>query len=294
MQIASFLWSVIFSCVTCLILPYLSTLSHFRRKVIEHKICFDFLYNFCLKNFSLYEEFSEILSQMYTGFHVKYPLFLSEFNKTQIFSTYFQKNRKYKISLKPVQWEPDCSMRTDGRTHRSMTKLTVAFRHFANAPKKRFIHVCVIDMGTRTMGIRTMGIRTSGRTYRHKFPAENFFRSRFLFSIFSFFKRSYSTKIFPTSFLTSWQYWCLCMNTFFLDFVVDIGLSIYTIFVLLGLATSFMRVFVVSLLWAFRSWWYALWHCVLLYSTVHLNSAVSVESMTVWRFASDCTEHSAG
>jgi hypothetical protein len=36
---------------------YFSTLSHKRhdfrkKKVIEHKICFDFLYNFCLKRFS--------------------------------------------------------------------------------------------------------------------------------------------------------------------------------------------------------------------------------------------------
>ena len=38
-------------------LSHFSTLSHkrhdFREKVIENKICFDFLYNFCLKHFSL-------------------------------------------------------------------------------------------------------------------------------------------------------------------------------------------------------------------------------------------------
>jgi len=39
---------------------------------------------------------------------------------------------KNQISRKTVQWEPSCSMRTDG--HR--TKLTVAFRNFADAPKK--------------------------------------------------------------------------------------------------------------------------------------------------------------
>jgi hypothetical protein len=36
--------------------PYFSTLSHkrhdFLRNVIEHKMCFDFLYDFCLKDFS--------------------------------------------------------------------------------------------------------------------------------------------------------------------------------------------------------------------------------------------------
>ena len=39
---------------------------------------------------------------------------------------------KYQISWKSVQWQPNCSMRTDGRT--VMTKLMVAFRNIANAP----------------------------------------------------------------------------------------------------------------------------------------------------------------
>jgi len=44
----------------CPALQYVSTLSHkmqdFREeKVIEHKVCFDFLYNFYLKHFSFYE-----------------------------------------------------------------------------------------------------------------------------------------------------------------------------------------------------------------------------------------------
>jgi len=48
--------------------------------VIENKMCFDFLYNFCLKHLSFWEELSEIL-KMYIGIHVKY-LFLSAFNET--------------------------------------------------------------------------------------------------------------------------------------------------------------------------------------------------------------------
>jgi len=41
---------------------------------------------------------------MYLSLHVKYPLFLSDLNN---------KNLKYQISLKTVQWKPSCSMRTD-------------------------------------------------------------------------------------------------------------------------------------------------------------------------------------
>jgi len=40
---------------------------------------------------------------------------------------YGQKNIKLR--------EPNCSARTDGQTQTDMTKLTVAFRNFANEPK---------------------------------------------------------------------------------------------------------------------------------------------------------------
>ena len=68
---------------------------------------------------------------MYTGIHVKYPLFFSNFNKTWIFSTDFQKTfvifNENPFSGRPV-------FHADGQTDK--TKLTVAFRNFVNAPKK--------------------------------------------------------------------------------------------------------------------------------------------------------------
>ena len=105
--------------------------------------CFDFLYNFCLKHFSLWEELREIWSKMYIGLHVKCPLFVLDFNesltpilltwkigcapnnasrwqmgfnlayKWLIFWTHFRKILKYQISWKSVQCEPICFMRTD-------------------------------------------------------------------------------------------------------------------------------------------------------------------------------------
>jgi len=38
-------------------------------------MCFDFLYKFCPKKFSFYEEMSDTWSKMYFGLHVKYTLF---------------------------------------------------------------------------------------------------------------------------------------------------------------------------------------------------------------------------
>ena len=51
---------------------------------------------------------------MFVCIYVKYPLFLSDFNETGNFSAYFRKILKCKISSNSVQWEPNCSMQTDG------------------------------------------------------------------------------------------------------------------------------------------------------------------------------------
>ena len=67
---------------------------------------------------------------MYTGIHVKYPLLLSYIHVICTSSIDFREILKYQISWESVResWVVPC-----GRTD---MKLIVAFRNFANAPKK--------------------------------------------------------------------------------------------------------------------------------------------------------------
>ena len=64
------------------------------------------------------------------NFHVKFPLFLPDFNETWISSTDFRKILKISIFMKMDQAGADM-FTADRRT--DMTKLIVAFNHFAKA-----------------------------------------------------------------------------------------------------------------------------------------------------------------
>ena len=81
---------------------------------------------------------------MYTGLHVNYLLFLSDFNRTQIFSTDFENILKYEFHENPsigIRVVP--CVQTFGQT--DMRKLIVAFRNFANAPKRETV-TCVFAL----------------------------------------------------------------------------------------------------------------------------------------------------
>ena len=74
---------------------------------------------------------------MYVSIHVKYLLFLLDFNETSIFlKERFSKHTPISniMKIRPMGAELfHADRRTDGQT--DMTQLIVTFRNFANAPK---------------------------------------------------------------------------------------------------------------------------------------------------------------
>ena len=142
---------IILSSVASLALQYLSTLSHkwhnFRNKVVEQKMCFDFLYNFDLKHFSFLKNNST------RRYHKRNSVFKQSTRYSckrnfNFLDSFFLKAVEKQISSKPFQLEPSCSMRTDRRTE--MTKLIVVFCNFAKASKSTCsTHA---DLNRRTKG----------------------------------------------------------------------------------------------------------------------------------------------
>jgi len=76
---------------------------------------------------------------MYIAIHVKFQLFLSHFNETWVFSTDFRKclnmkfHENFLLGAELLHADRHMDRRTDVQT--DMTKVVVAFRNFAKAPK---------------------------------------------------------------------------------------------------------------------------------------------------------------
>ena len=90
----------------------------------------------------------EIWSKMYISIRVKYPLFLSDFSATWIFSTYFQNRYSNFMKIRQVGAELfHADGRTDGQKDRQyIAKLIIAFRSFAKVHK-----ICLQqDQNTKT------------------------------------------------------------------------------------------------------------------------------------------------
>ena len=108
---------------------------NFRKKVIQYKMCVsisstNFTWDVCHSK----KKMSAIWSKMSSGLHVKYPLFLSDFNETWIFLTDFEKYTNIKFHGNPSSGSRVISCaQIDKRT--DMTKLTVTFHNFASVLK---------------------------------------------------------------------------------------------------------------------------------------------------------------
>jgi hypothetical protein len=117
---------------------YLTKGKHFPKKLLNMKCVFWFsLQHFFVKHLILRRTERDMI-KMYICLHVKYPLFLSDFNETWIFVTDFWKILKYQISWKSIQWEPICAIRTDRLTEEQTERQTwqsliFAFWNFANS-----------------------------------------------------------------------------------------------------------------------------------------------------------------
>jgi hypothetical protein len=67
---------------------------------------------------------------MYIGLHVKYVLFCQVLMKLEYYGLSFKKYSNFKLHENPSVGAELC-----GRTDTDMTKVRVAFRYFAKAPK---------------------------------------------------------------------------------------------------------------------------------------------------------------
>jgi hypothetical protein len=100
---------------------------------------------------------------MYTGLHVKYPLFLSDINETWIFFDRFSKNLQISNFMK-IRLLGAELFHADGQT--GLMKPIVAFRNFAN-PSKSPVNQKVCIRGNVNPAIATCGGASFGISTRY-------------------------------------------------------------------------------------------------------------------------------
>jgi hypothetical protein len=129
---------------------YLINDAIFDKKVSNIKLCFDCLHNLCLKYFSFWENFSEILSKMYIGLHIKYPLFLADINDTWTFRQILQKFLNIIFYENTPSGSGAVPYGQKGEPT-DIKKLIVAFRKFAIAPKSQSLITAYRNKGCSYM-----------------------------------------------------------------------------------------------------------------------------------------------
>jgi hypothetical protein len=95
---------------------YLINGTTFEKKLLSTKCVFWLSLQILSETFLILRRNERDMIKVYIDVHIKYPLFLNDFNETWNFTTDFRKILKYQISWKSVQREPSCSMRAYVRT----------------------------------------------------------------------------------------------------------------------------------------------------------------------------------
>ena len=131
------------SSTACRALQYFSTLSHklhdLKKNVTEHKKCFDFLYNFCLKHFSFLENSAR-------HYHKRKYVFMSRtrYSYQNLIKLWFSVHIFEKYSYMTLHENPSSRRRVVSCGRTDMTKPMVAVRNFAvNAPRN-LQYICPI------------------------------------------------------------------------------------------------------------------------------------------------------
>jgi hypothetical protein len=112
---------------------------------------------------------------MSSGLHVKWPLILTDFNETWIFLTDFGKILKCQISRKSIHrsrvvpWEQAGGLSVK-------TELVVAFRNFANAPKRGWILISIETNGINLSAAMFLG---NGKLFRVSLLFRTFLHTHF-------------------------------------------------------------------------------------------------------------------
>ena len=121
--------SIIFFHIT----TYTARLSRKKKKLLNTKCLFWYSIQFVFETFFILRKTERDRSKMYIGFHVKNPFSLPDFNET--FLDNFSKNTKISnfVKIHPVEDELYHADIENGRA--DPTKLIVASRNFAKAPK---------------------------------------------------------------------------------------------------------------------------------------------------------------
>jgi hypothetical protein len=94
----------------------------FRKKLLKTKHVFWYPLQIFSETYLTLRRTERGMVKIYIGLHVKYRLFLSDFNEPWVFSTNFRKIFKYQISWKSVHWEPVCFIGMDERTDEQMVR----------------------------------------------------------------------------------------------------------------------------------------------------------------------------